>query len=341
MASRNEMCFCCHKTLSEGETVKVKDGIHNLRRVSKIRNDGNFEMLQKVDTIEVHKICRREYIKEKNISRDVEKKKSQETQQTMRSEETFDFKSKCLFCGDKCDIASEKKRNVHKRREIWEVRVLHLKKKISDFAKQRKDEWGEKVFKRVNSVLCLVAEEARYHKMCYTKFFCTTSSSLKRGRPKDEHIDSAFEKLCRYIDDSEECQFTLHELMRNLEENMPESSSVTEKTLKNRLMNTYGDGVMFFQMKKRPTVVCFRDSGLKLINTWYTEREKSEKDERLRIVKTAATVVREDIRTSPYNTTDYPDVTEFMKNAEDVVPDTLRAFLELVIQKTKRVKRKN
>lgn len=62
MASRNEMCFWCHKTLSEGETVKVKDGIHNLRRFSKIRNDGNFEMLQKVDTVEVHKICRREYI---------------------------------------------------------------------------------------------------------------------------------------------------------------------------------------------------------------------------------------------------------------------------------------
>ena len=56
MASRNDMCFCCHKTLSEGGTVKVKDGIHNLRRVSKIRNDSNFEMLQKVGIIEVLKI---------------------------------------------------------------------------------------------------------------------------------------------------------------------------------------------------------------------------------------------------------------------------------------------
>ena len=92
---------------------------------------------------------------------------------------------------------------------------------------------------------------------------------------------------------------------------------------------------MFFQMKKRPTVVCFCGSALKLINTWYREREKSEKAERLRIVKTAATIVREDIRTSPYNTTDYPDVTDFMENAEDVVPETLRVFLNLVIQKDK------
>ena len=99
MASSNEMCFCCQKTLSEGETVKVKDGIHNLRRVSKIRNDGNFKMLKEVNTIQVHKICGREYIKEKNIARDEKKKRErlQETKQTMRSEEKFDFKNNCLL----------------------------------------------------------------------------------------------------------------------------------------------------------------------------------------------------------------------------------------------------
>lgn len=340
MASTINMCFCCHKTLSEGETVCVKDGIENLRRVSKIRNDGNFAMLESVKTILVHKVCRREYIKEKNIARDLkrERESSQETDthQTMRSEEKFDFKNNCLFCGDLCDFASEKKKNVHKRRKMWEVRVLHLKQKISDFAKERNDELGEKVFKRVNSVICLVAEEARYHEVCYSHFFTKKLSSLKRGRPKDEQIDAAFEKLCKFIDESEDCQFTLHELMRYLEENMPESSSVTEKTLKNRLMNSYGDGVMFFQMKTKPTLVCFRGSGLKLINTWYTEREKSEEDERLRIVKAAATIIREDIRTRPYNTTDYPDVTDFMKNSNDDVPETLHTFLGLVIKKDKR-----
>ena len=87
---------------------------------------------------------------------------------------------------------------------------------------------------------------------------------------------------------------------------------------------------MFFQMKTKPTLVCFRGSGLKLINTWYTDIEKSEEDERLRIVKAAATIIREDIRTRPYNTTDYPDVTDFMKNSNDDVPETLHTFLGLV-----------
>ena len=54
---RKRMCFCYRKTLSESETVNVKDGIPNLRSVSKIQNDGNIEMLQEVATIEVQKIC--------------------------------------------------------------------------------------------------------------------------------------------------------------------------------------------------------------------------------------------------------------------------------------------
>ena len=157
-----------------------------------------------------------------------------------RNTPNLEIRCKCLFCGDDCDIAMDK------RKAVWEVRILHLKKKISDFALQRKDEWGEKVLQRVNSVICLVAEKARYHEVCNTKFFCTTSSCLKRGRPKDEHIESAFENLCTYIDESEECQFILHDLMRVLERYMPETSSVTEKTLKTKLMATYGDQVLFF-----------------------------------------------------------------------------------------------
>ena len=69
--------------------MKVQQRIPNLRRVSAIRNDGNLEMLQKVDIIEVHKVCRREYIKEKSIARDVRKRgeNSQGTHLTLRSEE--------------------------------------------------------------------------------------------------------------------------------------------------------------------------------------------------------------------------------------------------------------
>ena len=56
MASTSNICFGCNKSLSEGETVKVKDGLNNLRRVSEIRKDGNLEMLKEVDTIEMQQL---------------------------------------------------------------------------------------------------------------------------------------------------------------------------------------------------------------------------------------------------------------------------------------------
>ena len=128
-------------------------------------------------------------------------------------------------------------------------------------------------------------------------------SFKKQGCPKNKTFASAFDKLCKHIEDSEECRFALYDLKR-IEEMMPESSSVTAKTLKLKLLNKYGDGVMFAQMKKTRTVACFRGSGLKLIIICYSQQKDDEKDERLQKVKTAATILCEDIRATAYNTTE-------------------------------------
>lgn len=101
-----------------------------------------------------------------------------------------------------------------------------MKNKVLDNAEQGKDEWCEKVLNRVISDRCLV-EEAHYYRKCYAKLANNCSSSPKQRRPEDEHFASAFEKLSAYIEDSEECQFGLQNLMKKIEDMMPESSSVT------------------------------------------------------------------------------------------------------------------
>lgn len=56
---------------------------------------------------------------------------------------------------------------------------------------------------------------------CYHEVWCTffflffKTSSWKISRPRDEHIDSAFAKLCRYIKRND----NLHDLMKTLKEN--------------------------------------------------------------------------------------------------------------------------
>lgn len=104
---------------------------------------------------------------------------------------------------------------MHKRKTIWEVRVLHLKQKVSVFAKQRKDEWGEEVFKQVNRALCPTAGDVIMKCDAHFFFLFFKTSSWKISRPRDEHIDSAFAKLCRYIKRND----NLHDLMKILKEN--------------------------------------------------------------------------------------------------------------------------
>ena len=59
-----------------------------------------------------------------------------------------------------------------------------------------------------------------------------------------------------------------------------------------KLMEEYDDGVVFVTMCKK-IIICFRGTGLKLINNWYTEKAKNKKAERImRIVDAAATIIR-------------------------------------------------
>lgn len=297
-------CFICEKTLSNSETVCVTKGLFNLIKVSKARKDGNHVQLGTVDSITVHKLCRREYIKERNIKRCVKELAStSKDEKTFRTLEKFDFLQNCMFCGEECNVSAERKKNINRQEVVNEVRTLTLKDKVLQHCAQRKDELSEVVARRVNSVLCLVAAEARYHKECYAKFLTNSPSTHRRGRPQDDEIWKEFEKLCEYIDNSDECQFTLLELLRKVQENLG-SSTMSIKTLQKKLMEEYGDGVVLATARKRPTVVCFRGSGLKLINSWYNERASNEKDERMRIVNAAATIIREGIRTSAYNNTE-------------------------------------
>ena len=140
---------------------------------------------------------------------------------------------------------------------MYEVRSLTLKDTLLEKAEQRNDDLGRKVAERINSVLCLVAAEARYHQDCYAKFVSNPSSVRKRGRPHDTNFDAAFQEMCHFIDTSEECQFSVHDLMQNINECLPEGDTMTIKTLKNRLTEHYGDGVLFATMPKKTPLFAF------------------------------------------------------------------------------------
>lgn len=69
------------------------------------------------------------------------------------------------------------------------------------------------------------------------------------------------------------------------------------ETLKSKLLKRYGEMIIIHEKTGRPTLVCFRGNGYEaLIDSWYNNKGKTEKEERLRIVRAAPTIVRNDIR---------------------------------------------
>lgn len=95
------------------------------------------------------------------------------------------------------------KKTLDKREVINEVRTLTFKDRLLEQCSQRNDELATTVARRVSSILCLVAAEARYHQTCYAKFLSNLPSTRKRGRPQDEDISTAIQKLCEYSDNSD------------------------------------------------------------------------------------------------------------------------------------------
>ncbi|KYQ51937.1 hypothetical protein ALC60_08955 [Trachymyrmex zeteki] len=109
------------------------------------------------------------------------------------------------------------------------------------------------------------------------------------------------------------------------------------KTVKARLLQKYGDDIIIAETANKCPVVCFHNTGYKILTeAWYEQKASDPKEERKRIVKAAATIILEDIRSQVYETTHYPPSDNFLMDVQTVVPETLQILLEGIILKNKR-----
>jgi len=66
-------------------------------------------------------------------------------------------------------------------------------------------------------------------------------------------------------------------------------------------------------------------------DTWYVKKKSNQEEERLRVVKEAAAIILEDIRSQVYETKHYPPTDNFLRDVKTVVSESLNVFLEKVI----------
>ncbi|KAJ8866255.1 hypothetical protein PR048_032098 [Dryococelus australis] len=153
----------------------------------------------------------------------------------------------------------------------------------------------------------------------------------ERDRPQEEYVGEAVEEIFRYLDEQDKDQYSFEELMDQISGAKPDMKWVNVK-----MVEKYGERIVFSKICKHKMVVCFCDVGEKILNdAWSTSRSNNNLDVCIRVVQTAAAIMRTDIQSWAYDTKSYPPSEEFLNGAE-MVPAMLLAVMDALISKRRR-----
>lgn len=184
-----------------------------------------------------------------------------------------------------------------------------------------------------------MAVQAKYDRICYDTFRLPTTTSAedsrtrrKRGRPECDHTITAMDEIYTFIQrHDEECQLTIDDFKSAVSGECPDDRTIVKK-----IREKYGDQVIISSSAGKPKIFCFGSAFYNVLHdTWYTAKCADKREEKLRIVKTAASIILEEIRTTPYDTSQYPPPDRFVESAKDDVPEYLYTLLEELIVKNK------
>ncbi|CAH2091780.1 unnamed protein product [Euphydryas editha] len=331
----SRFCFICNKPLSKSEIVTVNLGMKTLINASIERGDEFTDYLKDQKSVKVHVECRKNYTRKSTIA--AVKRKREEKQasaskvsppraRTRLSESAFCLKSCCLFCGDQLNEEYEKKRAKKYRRRICKVSTLTFKESVLKVAQSRSDDTAKIVVARIGFEHDLVAAETRYHNDCYISFLKPTNGG-KVGRPLDEALNLAMEKIFTYIENSNDDQFTLEEL-----KNVCKNSNIDNRTIKRRLKLNYGDKVIITEKPGKSTLICLIDNHRDTLNQSRSEKQKSNgQEERFKILEDAAPIVGEDIQSVIINNSHYTPPGRIFENINGHI---LESQVYFIIKKT-------
>lgn len=337
-----DKCLLCGESLDVASkpTNEVQRGIDALRNASKLRGDtAVFEKLVGIRCVKVHSECRKNYTRPSSLkaySVSEQEIVPQCSSRLVRSDTDhgFDIKTHCLFCGNDPSFRASTKIPTKYRKVMHEVLTLSKKESIEKQALARNDKWGQLVLSRIATVGDLVAAGVKYCHDCHLRFFTSKKTDHTKGQGEISLKHEAFLKLCSYMESSEECQFSINELMCKMKELIDDEECYSEKHLLRKLDAHYGRQISISTLNGQNSIISFSGTAKKiLVDSWYESRNKSEVDERRRIVETAARIVREDVRKMVYDTTTYPSSADLsVKSMMHLIPETLQCFLDIIIQ---------
>ena len=343
-------CVICNKSLNgEGDVVTLKEkGSEGINRASAER----FDSITTVPGQQVHQNCRREYCRPSSIKRAkksvLEETTSSRTRRsfTRKAEQCFSFKTDCFFCGTKVEFGSDSKRK--RLGEAFSVTTIETKDTILRICSERNDEWSETIRARLMNVHDLPAADAIYHQTCNVNFRTNrqlpqlyetdelpAAKKRKVGRPQDEEKNQAFVKVAKFLEDNDDEQITVGDLVEKMKEylNDTESEAYGRSHMKTKLLEYFGDEITITDINGKPNVVTFRTTATAILQEFHFREHQDDLDineEQMNIIKTAAKLIKNDLKSIPTSSDSYPTITTDAESHVRYLPASLSTFLSLL-----------
>ena len=157
------------------------------------------------------------------------------------------------------------------------------------------------------------------------------SKRAKQGRNKDVVKEQAFFKVTEYLQLHDDEQTAVNNLMDKMTEYLPPDVVPYGFTyMKSCLKKHFGDEIAITKLNGKPNAVTFRHTASSIISDFYSIPNNDDlESEKMRIIETAAKLLRSDIKLLEQSCDTHPDSTQIsVEEALLFLPNSLRVLLE-------------
>ena len=343
MMDGSHCVFCREPISTERKGVKLTaKGCNGINRASEARDE-------EIDVLPgqyVHQDCRKTYCNPISLELIQKRKRdslspSQPSHSLRSTDAPFDYAKNCIFCGTTDPY--EGKRTDYK---LIPVRTHDFQEKVIDVCTQRNDDWANKVKARIDFVHDLHAADAVYHQACSVNFRTTkqipqrylsqhdnSGKRVKLGRPHDAKQTEAFMEVIRFLEKNDEEQTTISDLIHRMAECLADTDSEPYgfTYMKEQIKQQFGNRIVITEVNGKTNVVTFWSNAATILQDFHShQKQESPEAEKIRIIQTAAKLIKSDIKSLAQEKNLYPKYEEMasLENACSFLPESLHIFLQ-------------
>lgn len=255
---------------------------------------------------------------------------------TLLTSSLFNWNNDCFICGKEANGKKENKVNKSRRRKIVYINHSYLNDTLVNFIRVQKDDYYRQIHKRISGIEDLKIIGAKYHEPCYDSLRNSAAShSVEKKSHEVSLIDMAMEAIYQYIEQSDDCQFSLDELRNVIStEYLPDN-----KTIKARLISHYGDNIILSSKFAYSTLICFKNKHI-LSQQLLSEKCNTIEEKEIRILQAAGKIIRREIRSEIYCNDYYAASDKMFADINECIPKSLSFLLSEIILTVKKRKQK-